>query len=232
MPKSNTSNSPFLYSNSRASGAWVMDRLGRISLILAPLLTLIGWSLPHDSLSSFFDFSFSILGTAPGVSLIHPSMSDSEAFRYFLLPHYFIYASMPVFIAAALYLGSLLQKKAIWHELIGVSCVVVGAVYFVGALGSYLSAPIGGVAITGIVKVSLALCILVFVGLVILGFGLYKAKLLPKWAAGLMISGNIMILTFAGTENWMAVGSLFMLIGLLPASMNRFEDSRIQDSNC
>ncbi len=63
---------------------------------------------------------------------------------------------------------------------------------------------------------SFGLCLLVFLGNMIQGFGLLQNKLTPKWASLSFIIGNILILVFPGVENWMAIGSLMMMIGLLP----------------
>jgi accessory gene regulator protein AgrB len=112
-----------------------------------------------------------------------------------------------------------LYKKAPWHSFIGVILSIIGAVYFVGVLGAFLSIPMGSVNITNILKISFMLCILVFAGNIVQGFALLKTDMLAKWQSVLFIVGNILILIFPGTENWMALGSLLMLIALFPLSM-------------
>lgn len=191
--------------------------LGGISLILAPLLTLIGWGIAHDSLSTFFNFNFSYKATDAAASLTNSS-DPYLMFRYYLLPHYFIYASMPVYIGLGLCLMYTTYKKAPWHSFIGAILSIIGAVYFIGVLGAFLSIPMGTVNMTNLLKFSFALCMLVFVGNIMLGISLYKSNLIAKWASLLFIIGNGLILVFPSIENWMALGSLFMIIGLFPLS--------------
>ncbi len=204
--------------------------LGGISLVLAPLLSLIGWGISHDSLSSFF--SFNILNKDTNGTVYLTANSDPAlVFRYYLLPHYFIYASMPVYIALGLTLMHATYKKAPWHSFIGAILSIIGGVYFIGVLGAYLSTPVGSVIITNILKISFAMCFLVFVGNILLGISLYKTNITAKWTSLLFILGNILILVFPGIENWMVLGSLMMLIGMLPLtkmSLKRPLHSQIQ----
>jgi hypothetical protein len=202
--------------NSSAKKATIV--LGSVALLAAPLLTFIGWGLAHDSLGSFFSFNFTWTPT-DAAARMDATSDPEEIFRYYLLPHYFIYASMPVYIGLAMWLGYMLYRSAPWHSLIGVVLSVTGAVYFIGVLGAFLSAPIGTTDITPFLIVSFVLSILVFAGNLVLGFALHKSRIMPRWASVLFIVGNLLILVFPGTENWMALGSLFMLAGLFPLSI-------------
>lgn len=189
--------------------------LGAISLILAPLLTFIGWGIAHDSLSTFFNLNFSYEATDATANLT-PSSDESHIFRYYLLPHYFIYASMPVYIGLGLCLMYIGYKKTPWHSFIGIILSIIGAVYFIGVLGAFLSIPMGTVNMTNILKLSFGLSMLVFIGNILLGISLYKSGIIARWSSLLFILGNVLILIFPGIENWMAVGSLLMIAGLLP----------------
>lgn len=189
--------------------------LGAISLILAPLLTCIGWGISHDSLSSFFNFNFYHRDTNATIHLSAHS-APSLLFRYFLLPHYFIYASMPVYIAMSLTLMKITYTKEPWYSFTGAIFSIIGGVYFIGVLGAYLSTPVGSVVMTNILRISFALCMFVFVGNIVLGIALYKSGNTPKWTSLTFISGNLLILIFPGIENWMAAGSLLMIIAMLP----------------
>lgn len=189
--------------------------LGATSLVIAPLLSFIGWAISHENLASFLNFNFFLKDTNATIHLT--SNSDSAlVFRYYLLPHYFIYASMPVYISLGLMLMYLTYKKAPWFSFIGAILSIIGGVYFIGVLGAYLSNPIGSVILTNILKISFALCILVFVGNILLGISLYRTNIISKWASLFFILGNIMILVFPGIENWMALGSLMMLLSMIP----------------
>ena len=212
-------NSPQLVSSYNSAKKAILI-LGSLSLLLAPLLTFIGWAISHDSLTAFFNFNFSWTPTDGTVSM--DKTNAMQIFRYYLLPHYFIYASMPFYISLSLCLGYVLYRKAPWHVIIGVALAIIGAVYFIGVLGAFLSIPMGTVNVTSILKISFALCIFVFVGNIIQGFALLKSQVIPRWASILFIIGNVLILVFPGTENWMALGSIFMFIGMLPLSMKLF----------
>lgn len=189
--------------------------LGAMALILAPLLTFIGWGISHSSLSSFFSFNFFHKDTN-GTIHLSANSDPTLIFRYYLLPHYFIYASMPVYIALSLTLMNLTYKNAPFYSFAGAILSIIGGVYFVGVLGAYLSSPIGSVVLTNIVKISFALCLLVFVGNILLGISLYKTKVISKLTSLLFIIGNLLILIFPGIENWMTLGSLMMIIAMFP----------------
>ncbi|HEX7366636.1 MAG TPA: hypothetical protein VF273_06055 [Pelobium sp.] len=189
--------------------------LGATSLVIAPLLSFIGWAISHENLASFLNFNFFLKDTNATIHLT--SNSDSAlVFRYYLLPHYFIYASMPVYISLGLMLMYLTYKKTPWLSFIGAILSIIGGVYFIGVLGAYLSNPIGSVILTNILRISFALCILVFVGNILLGISLYRTNIISKWASLFFIVGNVMILVFPGIENWMALGSLMMLLSMIP----------------
>jgi hypothetical protein len=199
-----------------------MKVIGAIALLLAPTLSFIGWAIAHDSISSFLSLNFTWEATDATTKLTAAS-DPALLFRYYLFPHYFIYASMLVYIGLALCLAYVSYKTSPWHSFIGLILSIIGAVYFVGVLGAFLSIPMGTVKVTAILKVSFALCILTFVGNIVQGFGLYQAKLVPRWSSILFILGNMLILIFPGTENWMAIGSLCMVISLVPLTRMLFQ---------
>lgn len=219
----------------------VLRLAGSVSLLLAPLGVAIGWTLNYRSVGDFFTFGFSSPYTSSGKSssaeqFVATITGPDGGFRSLLLPHYFVYAAMPVFIAAALFLASVLFRSSPWHAVIGSALTTVGAVYFIGVLGAWLAFPaladvpaeqIPNVlpmvraltAMGGVLMVSTTLSILVFVGLIVLACALFRARIVARWSAGLIIVGNIVILAFAGTENWMVLGSLAMLVGLVPLAV-------------
>lgn len=184
--------------------------LAAISLFTAPLLSLIGWGISHDSFSSLLNLG--LLHRAANRAYYLTASSDPALiFRYFLLPHYFLYAAMPVYIFSALTIMYLTYKTTPWTSFLGAVLAIIGGVYFVGVLGAYLSAPIASVQMTGIISLSFLLCLLLFAGNILLGISLLKNKLNSKWTSLLFILGNALVLLFAGIENWMALGSLLML---------------------
>jgi hypothetical protein len=191
---------------------------GALSLVLAPLLTFTGWAIAHENLGSFL--SFNLTWTASdGTTQLTAASDPALIFRYYLLPHYFIYSAFPFYIGLAIVLTIKSYKKAPWHSFLGVILSIIGSVYFIGVLGAFLSNAIGSVNPTNILKISFLLCILVFVGNVVQGFALLKTRVLTRWQSILFILGNLLILIFPGVENWMALGSLCMLVALFPLAV-------------
>lgn len=228
-----------------------MHIVGSLSLILAPLGVAIGWMLNYPSFSAFFTFDkftpvYLLSGTSDSVTQFLRTITSADGgFRLFLLPHYIIYVTIPLFIIVSLFLAYTLFRKAPWHALIGAIITSIGAVYFIGVLGAWLSFP----AITntpvdqlpnllpvltalstpgGALLFSTALSIFVFLGMIILGFGFYKSRIIPRWSAVLVIVGNILILAFAGIENLMAIGMLLTLVGLLPLSLGKLHRTQLE----
>lgn len=202
---------------------------GALALIIAPLLTFIGWAISHKNLASFFQFNFLYKNTNGTIQLT--SQSDAALiFRYYLLPHYFIYASMPLYISLGLMLMYLTYKKAPWLSFGGAILSIIGGVYFIGVLGAYLSNPIGSVVLTNILKISFALCMLVFVGNILLGISIYKTRISATWNSLFFIAGNALILVFPGIENWMALGSLMMCIAMIPLIRLIFKQTLTKNS--
>lgn len=188
--------------------------LGRLCLVIAPLLSFIGWALPHNSLSDFLQFN--IVREATDATTFIDRTNPGEVFRYYLLPHYIIYTSMLFYAGAGIYLGYLTFRKTPWHALIGSISTVIGAIYFVGVLGAFLSIPMGSVIQTNILMISFGLCTLVFIGNLVLGYSLFKTKIIPRVNSIIFVLGVMLIIIFPGIENWMSLGSLLMLIGVAP----------------
>lgn len=220
--------------------------VGRMSLFVAPALLIVGWVLNYDSVAGFLDFKLSNLYLTEGRSaspeeFLSVLTGPDRGFRQFLLPHYFIYASMPLFIVATLQLAKTQFAKIPWHALIGAALAIVGAVYFVGVLGAWFpfcamaeipAAPADSLAILkeltcveGVLLVSTILSIQLFVGWIIIGFGMLAARTIPRWSVVVFIAGNTLVLLFGGVENWMALGAAMILVGLLPLGLGAFKTS-------
>lgn len=219
----------------------VLRVVGSLSLLLAPLGVAVGWALNYVSIGDFLTFDLASPYTSSGESssaeqFVATITASDGGFRTLLLPHYFVYAAMPLFIAAALFLASIVFRSSPWHAVIGSALTSVGAVYFVGVLGAWLAFPaLAGVpadqlpnvlpmvrALTtmqGVLMVSTMLSILVFVGLIVLACAMFQDRTVPRWSIWSIIAGNVLILAFAGTENWMVIGSLAMLAGLAPLAL-------------
>jgi hypothetical protein len=214
---------------------------GSLSLVLAPLGVAIGWALNYDSLAAFFDFKvaspYLTEGTSASVEEFLATITSPDGgFRFLLLPHYFVYVAMPIFIAASLYLARGLFGRAPWLGLIGATLTTIGAVYFIGVLGAWLSfpavaaIPVGQPAdllpiltalskVQGVLLVSTTLSIFLPLGMLVLGVGLLRSGIVPRRFAVLVILGNLLIVAFGGVENWMVVGAVLMLVGLSPLAI-------------
>lgn len=67
-----------------------------------------------------------------------------------------------------------------------------------------------------------------FLGMIVLGFGLYHSRIAPRWSAALFILGNVLVLAFIDLDNWMFIGALLMLVGILPLGMKLFHSGSTQ----
>lgn len=217
-----------------------LELAGVVSLLIAPLLLVIGWALSYESVGAFLDFELDSPYLRSGRSDTTGEMlrliGDPDAtFRFLIMPHLFIYAAMPIFIAAAIAFAYVQRRSAPWHGVVGAALASVGAVYFIGVLGAWLSFPaiadvppeqtanqlpflVALTSVKGVLLVSTILSTFVFLGMIVLACGLYADRSVPRWSVGFVLAGNALILAFAGTENWMTLGSLLMLLGLLPLS--------------
>ena len=208
---------------------------GSLSLIALPLLLAAVFVLHFTSLSDFLSFKFS----KPPYSaerLLQTLTGPDGGFRFYTLPHLIGYLALPLFISTSLTLAQATFRQTPWHAVIGAALTCFGVIFLGGVFGAWLSfAAIANVpageagnllaalkALTtmrGSLMLSSALSALTFLGMIVLGFGLYQSRIIPRCFAALFILGNVLILVFMDLDNWMFIGALFMLIGMLPLSM-------------
>lgn len=213
----------------------VFTTTGAISLLLLPALLMIAFALHYTTFSDFFSFR---LTKEPydAHRLVETLSTADGGFRQYTLPHLFGYLALPLFISAAIFLARKLWTKTPWHAIIGSALTIIGTVFLGGVFGAWLSfaavtqVPAGEAphvlpvltALTtmqGPLLLSSALSALTFLGMIVLGAGLYKSGLVPKWSALAFILGNLLILVFIDLDNWMFIGALLLFIGMLPLSM-------------
>jgi hypothetical protein len=60
------------------------------------------------------------------------------------------------------------------------------------------------------------------VGMMILSAGLFLGRVVPRGAAALIFLGNLRILVFIDLDNWMFIGALLMLLGMVPIARRMF----------
>lgn len=218
-----------------------LDKAGAISLLLLPLLLMIAFALHYTNLADFFNFKFA-KEPYDANRLVQTLTSDDGGFRRYTLPHLFGYLALPLFIFASLFLAKNLFDKAPKHAIVGAALTIIGTVFMGGVFGAWMSfAGVGNVPIEqsnsilpvitalttmqGSLMLSSALSALTFIGMIILGFALYKSQLTPKLYAALFTLGNIIIIAFIDLDNLMFIGALLMLIGLLPLSIKFFRNN-------
>ena len=222
--------------NQKTAAENIARIVGSLSLIVLPLMLAIAFALHYTALSDFFVFKL-VKPAYSAEQLLQTLASADGGFRLYTLPHLVGYLALPLFIPASLSLAYVTYRKAPWHALVGSTLACIGVVFLGGVFGAWLSfAAVGSVpageggnvlsvlkALTtmqGPLMLSSALSALTFLGMIVLGFGLYQSRLVPRWSAALFTLGNFLILAFIDLDNWMFIGALLMLIGMLPLSIS------------
>jgi len=209
-----------------------LEIIAGVSLIALPLLLAITFLLHFSSFSDFFQFQL----TKPDYSAEHFYQTLTSAdggFRMFILPHMVGYVSLPLFIISALAMAYASYRQAPKHAAIGLLFTIIGTVFLAGVFSAWLSfAAVNqtlGIDPQNLVSVLKALTSmqgpllfstilsgLSFAGLIILGFGLYQVRTLPRWSTLTYIGGSFMILLFMDLDNWMLIGALLQCLGIWP----------------
>jgi hypothetical protein len=218
--------------------ATTLRDVGSISLLALPIMLATAFALHYTALSDFFAFTF----TKPPYSaetLRQTLLSEDGGFRRFTLPHLVGYLALPLFISSSLTIAASISKRVPWHAFFGVAFTCFGVVFMGGVFGAWLSfAAVGNIqeqaavnllavlqALTtmqGALMLSSALSAFTFLGMIILGVGLYQSRITPRWSAALFVLGNALILLFIDLDNWMFTGATLMVIGILPLSIKLF----------
>lgn len=211
----------------------VMKVAGAASLVLFPLMLIVAFAMHYTSVGEFFEISLRY-EQLPIEYTVATFMGD-DAGRMYVWPHLLGYFSVPVMAAAALTLGYVLFDRAPWFALIGSALTVVGALFLSGVFAAWLSfAALGnlaadqtGVAVAaltvltemkGTLALSTYLSVFTFLGFMVLAVGLYRARIVPTWSPIALFLGNVMIMAFMDIDNFMLVGAVLMLAGLVPVS--------------
>jgi hypothetical protein len=202
------------------------------SLLIFPTILLVAFTMHFNSIEDFFTFKlkypaynsdglFNLLVKTGGGSFIH-----AHAVAYF---------SVPFMILTILCLGYLLYPKKPMLSFIGVSVGIIGSVFMAGVFASWISFTavskvepqyyVGAKAalteltrMTGALKMITTLSFLSLIGIIILCIGFLRTTLLPKWSPLTIMMGCAIICIFMDLDNWMFIGSVLILIGLMPVS--------------
>jgi hypothetical protein len=212
----------------------ILARGGALSLILFPVLLMASFGLHFERLADFFVFKVKYVPN--GVSETMATFSGPNAFRLFILPHLVGYFSFPFMIFSSLALAYVLFKQRPWFGIIGAALTCIGSVFLAGLFAIWLSfAAIGNVpaeqiesslpalaALTqmqGFLSLTTSLSGLGLLGLLILGIGLFKSTVVPRWSGALVVLGTALIMIFTDLDNWMFIGALCIFIGCIPVAL-------------
>lgn len=217
----------------------IIKRFGGISLILYPAGFLLAFLMHFSSVSEFFVFKFKYV-QGP-VEYTVKLLMGPDAAAGFINPHLVGYFAVPFMLFASLALGYVLFKEKPWFALIGTSLACVGTIFLGGVFAAWLSfAAIGNMppdqfeaavsafreltTMQGPLAITSYLSVLGLLGFLVLAIGLFKSRIVPKWSAGLIFIGNLMIIVFMDLDNLMAIGAFLMLLGFLPISLRLFKN--------
>ena len=175
--------------------------------------------------------------------LLHPKETTDPARQYEIvsnsadrweLAHWIITASMLLMVGAVLGLAHLLHKQRPAEGILGGAVALVGvlALFAVAAAETLVIPELGRSTEAGAAAlyerifefgstrwtVLLVAVLLLPIGLVAMSYGLYRAKVAPKWAAGTLGLGALLFAVAlpTGSAVVFAIGLAAMVIGMAP----------------
>jgi hypothetical protein len=203
-----------------------------VMLLVFPLILMLGFALHFSSLESFFRFRLQR-------PVYHAErMFDMVVRGYshgFLVAHFVVYLAVPLMMLVILSLAWLLFRQMPLIAFTGAVVGIIGCVATAGVIAAWLSFPaVGRVSpeyydgaraalieltrMTGVLKMITTASYLAFVGMIMLAAGLIRTKMFPLWSMFSIIAGSLLFLLFMDMDNWMFIGSVLILIGLIPVS--------------
>ena len=203
------------------------------SLLIFPSILLVAFIMHFHSIGDFFNFKLKKNEIYNSDRLFDELVKKGSS--SFIHAHAVAYLSVPFMIVTILCLGYLLYPKKPILSFVGVSVGIIGSVFIAGVFASWLSFSavsrvepqnyIGAKAalaeltrMTGALKAITLLSFLSLMGIIILCIGFLSTKILPKWSPICILTGCIIIGLFMDLDNWMLIGSVFILAGLVPVS--------------
>ncbi len=203
------------------------------SLLIFPSILLLAFIMHFHSLKDLLNFKWKKNSEYNSGGLFDDLVKTGGG--GFIHAHWLAYLSVPFMILTILCLGYLLYPKKPILSFIGVSVGVIGSVFLAGVFASWLSFTavsrvepqdyIGAKAalieltrMTGVLQAITVLSLLSLIGMIILSIGFLTTTLLPKWSPISILSGCLIIIVFMDLDNWMLIGSVFVLAGLIPVS--------------
>jgi len=201
-------------------------------LLVFPFTLLLGFAMHFSSLEKFFKFRF----VKPAYNAEHMFyMLTGGKSHLFIVAHAIVFVAIPLMLLVVLVLGWFLYKQSPIMAFVGAVIGVIGCIAIAGVLSSWLSfSAVGRVApeyydgakaalieltrMQGVLKTVTALSYLTFIGLIILAAGLLQSGVFRKWNMLSIMLGSALFLAFMDLDNWMFIGTILILIGLIPVS--------------
>ncbi|HWK03536.1 MAG TPA: hypothetical protein VNS58_07885 [Puia sp.] len=201
-----------------------------VSLLLWPVLSILGFALHFHSIHGFFNFQ-----------LERPSYDAGRLFEGlaagrghgFVMAHFIVYLATPFLLVILLILSWFLFRSNQCLAFVGAAIGIIGCVAMAGVVSSWLSfAAIGRVQpqyydgaraalieLTnkqGFLKWNTGCSYLAFIGLMLLAAGLWRSRQFPKINMICILLGALLFIFFMDMDNWMLIGSILLSVGLLP----------------
>lgn len=203
------------------------------SMLIFPSILLLAFIMHFRSIGDFLNFKWQKKAIYDSDGLFDELLKTGGG--GFIHAHAVAYLSAPFMILTILCLGYLLYPEKPILSFVGVSVGIIGSVFMAGVFASWLSFTaitrvepqnyIGAkaaltelVRMTGVLKAITSLSFLSLIGIIILCIGFLTTKLLPKWSPISILIGCTIISIFMDLDNWMLIGSIFILAGLIPVS--------------
>jgi hypothetical protein len=201
-------------------------------LLVFPFILLLGFALHFSSLKKFFKFRV-VKSAYNAEHMFHMLTGGSP--HFFIVAHTFVFIAIPLMLLVILTLAWFLYKKSPIMAFVGAVIGVIGCIATAGVLSSWLSfSAVGRVApehfegakaalieltkMQGVLKTVTALSYLAFIGMIILAAGLLQSGMFRKWNMLSIMLGSALFLAFMDMDNWMFIGTVLILIGLIPVS--------------
>ncbi len=202
--------------------------------LLLPVLLVIVFALHMRSLPQLLDFKLHYEATPPE-AVAHYLVGSARDDGLRVDPHVIAYLALPLFLATALMLHRRTRARRPLSSKAAFALTAIGTIYLGGLFGMWtafydgmahmaasdvdaaartfaaMSAPRGAFLMTT------TLAKLAFVGLALQGLLLWDADARSRLAALSLPIGCALFLAFWDLDNWMLVGSLLMLVGLVAA---------------
>jgi hypothetical protein len=200
--------------------------------LLLPVLLVLVFALHMRSLPQFLDFRLHYDPTPPDV-VAHYLVGSARDDGLRLDPHVIAYLVLPLFLVTALMLHRRARVRRPVASKAAFALTAIGTIYLGGLFGMWtafydglshmapgdvdagarafaaMSAPRGAFLLTT------TLAKLAFVGLTLQGLLQWDADARSRLAAVATAVGSALFLVFWDLDNWMLVGSVLLLVGLV-----------------